>query len=79
MDKVTVHDAKTHLSRLLRRVEAGEEIIICRGSVEIAKLVAAHPATKQRRVPGLLKGQIHLPDSFFEPLPPGYDGLPVDE
>jgi len=71
MDKVTVHDAKTHLSRLLRRVEAGEEIIICRGNVEIA--------TKQRRVPGLLKGQIHLPDSFFEPLPPGYDGLPVDE
>jgi antitoxin (DNA-binding transcriptional repressor) of toxin-antitoxin stability system len=41
MRKVTVHEAKTHLSRLLRDIEAGEEIIICRGNVEIARLVAA--------------------------------------
>ena len=79
MKKVTVHVAKTNLSRLLRQVEAGEEIIICRGNQEVAKLIATNPAAKKPRIPGLLKGQIHLAESFFDPLPPGYDGLPEGE
>jgi prevent-host-death family protein len=79
MKKVTVHDAKTHLSQLLREVEAGQEIIICRGEVEVARLTGLAPAKKQPRKPDLLKGKLHLPDSFFEPLPPGYDGFPIDE
>lgn len=41
MGKVTIHVAKTNLSRLIARVEAGEEIIICRGDKEVARLVAA--------------------------------------
>ncbi len=40
MDKVTIHAAKTNLSRLIARVEAGEEIVICRGDKEVARLVA---------------------------------------
>ena len=46
MKKVTTHQAKTHLSRLLGEVEAGEEVIVCRGDVPVARLV---PATKAAR------------------------------
>lgn len=49
---VTVHEAKTHLSRLLRAVEAGEEIIIARGDTPVARLVLAEPAPAVRHQPG---------------------------
>ncbi|MDX2209526.1 MAG: type II toxin-antitoxin system prevent-host-death family antitoxin [Sphingopyxis sp.] len=52
MTTVTVHQAKTHMSRLLARVEAGEEIIIARGKHEIAKLVPLEPPKRKRRTPG---------------------------
>ncbi len=65
---VTVHEAKMHLSRLLNRVAAGEEIIIARAGKPAAKLVAIAPA-KRTRGYGLLKGEFTVPDSFFEPLP----------
>lgn len=51
MRKVTVHQAKTHLSRLLREVEAGEEIIICRGDVEVARLGPLKIETKSVKEP----------------------------
>lgn len=67
-DQVTIHAAKTHLSELLRRVEAGEEIIIARGDKPVAKLVAVQPP-RPKRVPGRLKGLIgEIPDSFFDPV-----------
>lgn len=78
MRKVTVHEAKTHLSRLLRAVEEGEEIVICRGDVEVARLQAVNPVKKKPRVPGMLQGKLKLSDAFFDPLPPGYDGFPED-
>ncbi len=63
--KVTnIHEAKTHLSRLLKRVRAGEEIIIAKGGKPIARLC---PLTPQRRTPGLLKFKVDK--SFFDPLP----------
>lgn len=65
---VNVHEAKTHLSKLLARVAAGEEIVIARAGTPIAKLVPHVPVQKTRGY-GLLKGQFSLPDSFFEPLP----------
>lgn len=68
MAVVTIHEAKTHLSRLLKQVEAGEEITIARGGKKIAKIVALDHA-KEPRKPGLLKGKIALSDAFFEPLP----------
>ena len=67
MDTVNVHDAKTHLSRLLERVAAGEEIIIARNGQPVAKLVAL---TAQPRTPGRLKGQIRIGKDFDAPLPP---------
>lgn len=54
---VNVHAAKTHLSRLLERAEAGEEIVIGRAGKPIAKLVPYHPE-RPKRVFGRMKGQI---------------------
>jgi prevent-host-death family protein len=69
MTTVTIHKAKTELSKLIKRVEAGEEIVIARGNREVARIVPAHAVVKKPRKPGLLKGQFTLPDSFFDPLP----------
>jgi len=65
---VTIHKAKTELSKLLARVEAGEEIVIARGNKPVAKLVAAEPAPKPQRKPGSMKGLISIGPEFFEPL-----------
>ena len=67
MATVNVHEAKTHLSRLLGRVEAGEDVVIARNGTPIARLV---PVKRQgRRQFGTMKGRVRLDDSFFEPLP----------
>ena len=68
MDTVTIHVAKTTLSQLLARVEAGEEIILARGKEPIAKLVPFRPAPVKRRF-GALRGIISVGPEFFEPLP----------
>ncbi len=65
---VTIHAAKTHLSRLVARAEAGEEIVIARGSKPVAKLVPIAP--KPKRVFGALRGKFEIGPEFFEPLPP---------
>ena len=67
MGVVTIHTAKTTLSQLLARVEAGEEIILARGKNPIAKLVPFPPASSKRRF-GALRGQISVGPEFFEPL-----------
>ena len=68
-EAITIHAAKTHLSRLIARAEAGEEIIIARGRKPVVKLVPIE-TPKPRRVFGSLKGQVSLGPEFFEPLPP---------
>ena len=68
MTTVNVHEAKTNLSRLLAQVEAGEEVTIARNGKPVARLVGIQPRGK--RQPGILKGRIEIPDSFFfDPLP----------
>ena len=67
MAVVNVHQAKTHLSRLLARAEAGEEVVIARRGEPVARLVACKPR-KERR-PGRLKGKAVITDEFFDPLP----------
>jgi prevent-host-death family protein len=67
-EPVSIHAAKTHLSRLIARAEAGEEIIIARGRKPVVKLVGIAP--KPKRAPGRLKGQVSIGPEFFEPLPP---------
>ena len=70
MTVVTIHKAKTELSKLLKLVEAGEEVIIARGGKEVAKLVPAGIQQKKLRVPGSMKHLLgQIPDSFFDPLP----------
>lgn len=66
MSIVNVHQAKTHLSRLLARVEGGEEIVIARRGKPVARLIDYKPRGK--RQPDVLKGKIVLPEGLFEPL-----------
>ena len=66
MATVTVHAAKTQLSKLIARALDGEEVVIARGSVPVVKLVPVTP--KPRRQFGALKGKLTVPDSFFEPM-----------
>ena len=70
MATVTIHEAKTHLSKLIARAEAGEEIVIARGKEPVVKLTPVEPK-KLRRQFGAMKGKWpELPDSFFfDPLP----------
>jgi prevent-host-death family protein len=68
LETVNVHEAKTHLSRLLERVEHGEEIVIARAGKPIARLVPLEPP-EPRRLWGRFRGQIWMSDDFDEPLP----------
>lgn len=66
--EVNIHEAKTHLSRLLQKVAAGEEVIISRAGVPVAKLVAAGPKTGERPL-GIDRGHIWMADDFDAPMP----------
>jgi prevent-host-death family protein len=68
MSVVTIHKAKTELSKLLKRVEAGEEVVIARGNKPIARIVPVESQTKPRGF-GAWKGKFEFPESFFDPLP----------
>lgn len=67
MHTVNIHEAKTHLSRLLERVADGEEIVIARAGKAIARLVPLDAMPKKRQL-GLLKGKLNVPDDFDAPL-----------
>jgi prevent-host-death family protein len=72
MATFTVHTAKTQLSKLIERAEAGEDIVIARGKKPVARLVPMGMPNHvlRRRAFGVLKGKLKLPDSFFfDPLP----------
>jgi prevent-host-death family protein len=66
--EVNVHEAKTHLSNLLKRVEAGEEITISRAGVPVARLIAAAPKGQTRPI-GMLRGKMWIADDFDAPDP----------
>jgi prevent-host-death family protein len=68
MRVVTIHQAKTNLSRLIRMASEGEEVVITRGSKPIARLVAVCEVKGKRR-PGSLRGILRVGPEFFEPLP----------
>lgn len=65
---VNIHEAKTHLSKLLHRVLAGEEIIIAKSGKPIARLLPVSQKPAQRR-PGSAKGKIWIAPDFDAPLP----------
>jgi prevent-host-death family protein len=66
--EVNIHEAKTHLSRLLQRVAEGEEVTIARAGVPVARLVAVEHKSKTRPL-GFARGQVSVADDFDAPLP----------
>ena len=73
MKTVNVHEAKTHLSRLLDRAHAGEEIVIAKSGEPYARLVPLKTGKAERK-PGTLRGLVRITDTFFDPLPEGWRG-----
>ena len=75
---INIHEAKTHLSRLLRRVAGGEEIVIAKAGRPLARLVPFEEAPP-RRMPGTAAGSVIIRDDFDDPLPDdvleGFEGL----
>jgi len=65
---VNIHEAKTHLSRIVDEVAAGAEIIIAKAGKPVARLVPLAAAPSRKKL-GLLKGRLKVPDDFNAPLP----------
>ena len=66
--KINIHEAKTHLSKLLVRVEFGEEIIISRAGKPVARVAPVEAKSGERRL-GSAAGEFQMPDDFNAPLP----------
>jgi prevent-host-death family protein len=69
METVTIRQAKTQLSRLIKKACQGEEIVIRRGNKPVVRLVAVAKEHGDRE-PGAWKGKVKIGPEFFEPLPP---------
>jgi prevent-host-death family protein len=71
MQEVSMLEAKTQLSKLVKLANQGEEVVITSGRARrpVARIVAAEPVEKKGRVPGMFKGVFELGEQFFEPLP----------
>ncbi len=67
MSTVTIHQAKTNLSRLIADALAGKDVVIARGSKPMVRLVPVEDCSKRK--PGSLRGRIDLGPEFFDPLP----------
>jgi prevent-host-death family protein len=68
MKQFNIHQAKTGLSKLVERAEAGEDIVIARAGRPVARLVALTKSRAPRRL-GLLDGKFNIPDDLNKPLP----------
>ncbi len=68
MELINIHQAKTHLSRLIERVLRGEEIVIAKGGRPVARLVPVAGA-RAPRTPGRARGQVTISPDFDAPLP----------
>ena len=73
MQTINIRQAKTQLSRLIERVNAGEEIVIARAGRRVARLVPATASAAPRK-PGLMKGRIRVSKDFDAPLPKEHFG-----
>lgn len=82
MNVFSIHEAKTNLSKLIKLVEAGEEVVIARGNAPVARIVAMQPTVQKSRGFGAWKGLVtDLPD-FLEPMSEDelslWEGGPID-
>jgi antitoxin (DNA-binding transcriptional repressor) of toxin-antitoxin stability system len=69
MIRLNIHEAKTHLSKYLAKLEKGETILLCRRNQPIAEIRPIAPKRKKPRPIGLDEGKFKLGPEFFEPLP----------
>lgn len=69
MIRLNTHEAKTHLSRYLAELKAGEVIVLCRRNVPIAEIRPLPVHRTEDRPIGLAQGEFEVPEEFFEPLP----------
>lgn len=69
MIRLNVHEAKTHLSRYLKRVDQGETIILCKRNRPIAEIRPLPKPRAAKRPLGLAQGKFKVPKQFFDPLP----------
>ena len=69
MIKLNIHEAKTHLSKYLAKLKAGEEILLCKRNQPVARVTSLPEAPTRPRPIGLAKGTFTVPLSFFEALP----------
>jgi antitoxin (DNA-binding transcriptional repressor) of toxin-antitoxin stability system len=68
MIKLNIHEAKTHLSQYLSRLQAGETILLCKRNKPIAEIRPLPVSPAEPRPIGLAKGLFTIPEAFFEPL-----------
>ena len=66
---VTIEEAEGHLGELIENADAGDEVILAKGGVPVAKLVALPRPSKQKRVFGEYRGRIRMSEDFDDPLP----------
>jgi prevent-host-death family protein len=64
----TVHQAKTHFSRLLKEAEAGKEVIVMRGTKPVAKIVAVNTESSRKALAGAYAKPVHWDDNAFDPM-----------
>jgi prevent-host-death family protein len=76
--EVNIHHAKTNLSRLILRAEAGEEVIIARAGKPAVKLVRVEAPFRKHYKPGALRGRLQVPADFLDP-DPALEGLFYEE
>lgn len=69
MSQVNIHEAKTHLSRLVKEAAKGKEVVIAIAGKPAARLVPLEATPGKKRKPGRLKGKIRIADDFDAPLP----------
>jgi antitoxin (DNA-binding transcriptional repressor) of toxin-antitoxin stability system len=69
MIKLNIHEARTHLSKYLAKLKAGDRILLCRRNQLIAEITPLPEVPARPRPIGLAKGRFTAPRSFFEPLP----------
>lgn len=75
MQTVNIHEAKTHLSRLIEAVESGDDVVIARAGQPVAMLTAYKPPRRKIAPPGSMEGQIWMAEDFDAPLDDLFDCL----
>lgn len=78
MQLVNIHEAKTHLSRLLEAVQAGEDVVIAKAGAPIVRLVPYAPPRPHIAPPGAMEGEGWIADDFDDPIDDMFDCLKDD-